>query len=247
MPTREQRGQQSSTDADPPGDQDRAERENGQGGRGDFPVVADEEVPPEPSEGADERHEPSAATAVWAAAAVGRGPATCGSARTSTRERRSQPASSTSRATSPPGHSRLAPPVAEHAEALDRPERPERREQQADDVLEGVLRHRRQRPVRDHARQRHDHRRREGADGRQGHVVGVQPERDDDEHDLGPLEEDALEGDDEGEPVEAEATCVAGSPGRVRLLAELQLLVVDRHQAGRAKDRLPQPLEAEDQ
>ena len=94
-----------------------------------------------------------------------------------------------------------------------------------------------------------EHRCRGGAcaGGGERDVVRVQPERDHDEDDLDALQEDAFEGDDEREPVEAIALLVARRSRGFRLLAELLLLVVHRLQPRGAEDRLAQPLEAEDE
>jgi len=72
-------------------------------------------------------------------------------------------------------------------------------------------------------------------------------EADDDQHHFGALEEDALEGDDEGDPVQAEPALVAGRARGLALFAERLVLVVQRLEARRAQDRLAQPLQAEDQ
>ena len=89
-----------------------------------------------------------------------------------------------------------------------------------------------------------------GADracGRERDVVGVEAEGDDDEDDLEALEEDALEGDDEAEPVEPELALGTGRAGGRKLLLEDRVLVVDGLETGGAENRLAQPLEAEDE
>ena len=99
----------------------------------------------------------------------------------------------------------------EHAQALDRPERPERRQQDPDAVLDRVLRHARQRPMEDRADRQHDRPGDRGTRRRERHVARRQPERQDDEHDLEALEQHALERDDEREPVEAHDRLGAGA------------------------------------
>src|SRR6476620_4271887 len=78
-------------------------------------------------------------------------------------------------------------------------------------------------------------------------VVGVEAEGDHDKYDLEAFQEDALERDDEAEPVEAELALGSGRPGSCEFLLEDRFLVVDGLETGRAKDRLSQPLEAKDQ
>ncbi len=72
-------------------------------------------------------------------------------------------------------------------------------------------------------------------------------EREDDEHDLEPLEQDALEREDEAVPVEAGALDVRRSLRVGELAREDRVLVVQRFEPARAEDRLPQPLQPEDE
>ena len=76
-------------------------------------------------------------------------------------------------------------------------------------------------------------------------VAGADAERQDDDHDLEPFEEHALERHDEGEPVQAERLLVSRRPGRGSLLGKDGGLVVHGLQPGGSEDRLAQPLEAE--
>ena len=94
-------------------------------------------------------------------------------------------ASTPSSATSPPGQS--APG------ALDRPEDAEGREHRPDGELDRVLRHARERRPDEHPDHDHEHERGGGAGGRERDAPLRAPEGEDDERDLQPLEEDALE------------------------------------------------------
>ena len=78
-------------------------------------------------------------------------------------------------------------------------------------------------------------------------VVGGQAERDHDEDDLRAFEEDAVEGDDEREPVQAGATLGARGARGGGLSAEELLLVALASMPASRQDRLAQPLQAEDQ
>ena len=158
-----------------------------------------------------------------------------------------QAASSTSRASVAAGPAQARVVGREPAQALDGPEGAEGAEQQPDDELDRVLGHARERLVQRHAGGEDDHAADRRAERREGDRVGVEPEGDDDEDDLEALEEDPLEADHEGEPVEPEAALVAGGPRGLDLRAERVLLVVQGLQAGGAQDRLAQPLQPEDQ
>ena len=72
-------------------------------------------------------------------------------------------------------------------------------------------------------------------------------EREDDEHDLEPLEQHALEREDEAVPVEAGPLDVRGALRVGELAREDRVLVVQRLEAARTEDRLPQPLQPEDE
>ena len=135
----------------------------------------------------------------------------------------------------------------EDAEALDRPEGAERREQQPHRELDRVLGDTSERLVQREPGDEDDCPAGRRACDRRGHRVRVQPEGDDDEDHLEAFEEDALETDDEAEPVEAGLRLRTGAAGRLGLLAEGLLLVVQRLQPRRAEDRLAQPLQAEDE
>jgi len=78
------------------------------------------------------------------------------------------------------------------AGALGAPEAAEAREQEADDELDRVLRHARERPLRDDSSDDHDHERACGACGCESELALRASEGDHDEYDLEPLEQDAL-------------------------------------------------------
>ena len=230
-------------------DQHGAEDEHDRDADGDLGVVADDEVVPEAAEAPDEAASCSMVRPpAGRGHGGGRGPAPdVGTARRGAARPPATPSSSTGRARSSPGHSSGSFVGAEDAQALERPEGAEGREQQPDDVLQRVLGDLGQRPVEGRAGGQHDHGRDErGTDGDR-HVAGAEAERDHDEDDLDPLEEHALERDDEGEPVQAEPALGRRLPGGRRRGAELLLLVVQALEAARAQHRLAQPLEAEDE
>ena len=167
--------------------------------------------------------------------------------RTAAQEKADQAARSRTTATSPLGHARLSPPSENHPSPSTAQKVPNVESSSPTANLIRVLRHVGERAVRGGADCEHDGAGHRGARGGQRDVVGVEPEGDDDEDDLQALEEDALEGHDEAEPVEAEVALGPGGPAGLELLAVDLVLVVESLQPRRAEDRLAQPLEPEDQ
>ena len=147
--------------------------------------------------------------------------------------------STPSRAASEPGQSR--------AGALDRPEDPERRQHHADGELHRVLRDTRERRADGDADARDEHERGRGSERGERDRALRAAEGEDDEHDLEPLEQHALEGEREAVPVDPGALDVRRAACLRELAREDRVLVVQRLVARRAQDRLPQPLQAEDE
>ncbi len=128
---------------------------------------------------------------------------------------------------------------------LGRPEDAEGREQQADCELDRVLGHARERRAHqgpdDHDDDERGSRRRRG----EPELPLGAAEADDDERDLEPFEQDALERNRERVPVEP-GPLVVRRGGSISPLREEDLfLVVQRLVAARSQDRLAQPLQPE--
>ena len=94
---------------------------------------------------------------------------------------------------------------------------------------------------------RDEHERASGAGRRERDRALRAAEREDDEHDLEPLQQHAFEREDEAVPVDARALDVRRTLGFGKLPREDRVLVVECLVAARAQDRLPQPLQAEDE
>ena len=141
----------------------------------------------------------------------------------------------TTRATSPPGHSMPAPsPLQKMPNAVSITPTPNFT------VFSG---HARQRFVDDDGGDEHDDQRGRGADRRQPDVALSAPERHHDEGDLEALEEHTLEGDGERVPV---VTGFAARGAQQRDLGLVdRLFVVHGLEPAGAQDRLPQPLQTE--
>ena len=191
------------------------------------PVVADDELPPESPERSHVSH------VVAATGGAGRRRSTVTSA-AETRDDECEHAED---------RRIRARPV--RAGALGRPERAEGREHHADGELHGVLGHRGQRGANEHPGTRdHDERRRRPARGERDAPLRA-AERQHDEGHLQPLEQHPLEREHEPVEVEARAHLDVRSPRLLELVRERGLLVVQRLEAARAQDRLPQPLQSE--
>ena len=129
--------------------------------------------------------------------------------------------------------------------AFGRPEDAERRQHHADGELERVLRHARERRAHEHADDHDEHERAAGAERGEVDPALRAAERHDDERDLEPLEQDALEREREAVPVEAGALARLRGARLFELSREDRRLVVQRLVAARTQDRLAQPLEPE--
>ena len=205
----------------------RAGREHRHNARRDAPFVADDEVPPEPAEAADEPHQRAASAATAGVAAR----------RSSAIDRyvsRHHAASTDSSARSPPGHSSGSRSAAKTPRPSAAQKVPNVREQEADGELDGVLRHPRQRAVRHDADGQHQQTAAADRPGdRERDRVGVQAERDDDEDDLEALEEDALERDVKANQSRPSRWSAPASRAARCSVEEDLLLVVERLQSRR--------------
>ena len=142
-------------------------------------------------------------------------------------------------AASPPGQSAPAPSADQNVPNVES-RRPDRE-------LHRVFGDGAERPVHEHPDASDEHERRRRAGDRERERAFGAPEGDDDEDDLEPFEQHALERERERVPIEPGALDRRRGERRRQLPAERGVLIVERLVAARPEDRLSKPLEPEDE